>query len=54
MGVLDWLLLALIAGAAVCAVRRLRHHVSGGCCGDCTRCDRCSQNGSRGRNRRER
>lgn len=54
MGVLDWLLLALIAGAAVCAVRRLRHHGSGDCCGDCTRCGEHRQDSTCRRSRKER
>lgn len=43
MGLLDWIVLGLIAAAAVGAVvwMRRRRAAGKGCCGDCSRCSGC-------------
>ncbi len=42
MGVMDWILLALIGGyCAWLLLRKKKGSVCGGCCGDCRACSGC-------------
>lgn len=54
MNALDWILLALIAAAAVLALRRMRQRNRSGCCGDCASCgeDAACRTPLRDRNRK--
>ena len=44
MGMIDWILLGVIAAAVTAAVIHvIRRKKQGGCCGDCASCQGCSK-----------